>query len=82
MTIDLRRYEKLRRQADTLKSEVDQAKGAIKQLMERLEQEFDCSTIAEARKLLAELSKQETSTIEEYQSALADFEDELGDRLE
>lgn len=48
-------YKKLKSDVDEAKTESDRAKGALDQLMVRLKDEFECTTVKEAKVLLQRL---------------------------
>jgi len=76
MSIDLKRFEKLKRQVNELKTEVDKAEGAIEQLMVRLENEFECGSLKQAVKLLTNLEREEERLTKEYEEAVKAFEED------
>ena len=70
----------LKRKVETLKSEVDQAKGALDSAMERLS-EFGCSTIEEAEKILITLQSQADEAKADFDKSMAEFEEKWKGKL-
>lgn len=67
-------YRKLKAEVERAKSDAERAQGALDQLMSRLEKEFECSSIKEAQKLLAELEAKEKAAKAAFQKAFTDYE--------
>jgi predicted nuclease with TOPRIM domain len=53
--MNLKEYNKLKRQVETLKREADESKGAEDQLLQQLKSSFKCSNLDEAKDLLRKL---------------------------
>jgi predicted transcriptional regulator len=75
--VDLRKWQLLKAKVEAIQKEQEQSKGALKQLMQRLKEDFDCQDINEAKKLLKQLRQEyadgkETSeeTLKEVEAAL------------
>lgn len=48
-------YKRLRREVEVAKAEAERAQGALDQLLRRLEEEFGCKSLGEAKALLKDL---------------------------
>jgi len=51
----------MQRQIDEVKAQVEQSKGALQMLYKDLEEQYDCSNIEEAKKLLIKLNRRRDS---------------------
>lgn len=69
------------RQVERWRHEEQRKAGAHEQLMKQLLADFQCKTTQAAEKLLAELAEQEAKLTKELDKALADFEENWGDKL-
>jgi len=74
MAIDERKFKQLKQQADDARAARDRAAGQLEATMQRLKNEFDCSTIEEAEKLLVKLNKEAAKAEAEYDEAVVTFE--------
>jgi hypothetical protein len=63
----------LKRRVDSLKSESDQAKGALDVAMKRLKDEFKCATIEEAEALLVIQEAEAKEAEQRFNTALTEF---------
>lgn len=61
MAIDVEEYQKLKKEAEDLRSEVLRAEGSLQSLMASLKTNYDCSTIEEAETLLEKLTKEKAA---------------------
>lgn len=77
--IDLDKYEALRKRKREAEQEKAKAEGRLEQLMERLQTEFGCKTVKQAKAMLASLESEEAKLEAEFNEALAEFEKEFGD---
>lgn len=75
MPITEEQFRRLKREVEDAKSESDQAQGALKQLMKRLVDEFGCSSAAAAKDELAKLERKEKKAREEFETAVAAYEE-------
>jgi hypothetical protein len=73
--INLRKYEQLKSQVDQARQEADRAGGALAQIMTRLEEDFGCDSLKKAERLEAELKGKAKKAEEEFNVALAEFEE-------
>ncbi len=71
---ELKRYLDLKRRVEQAQQKADKAEGALEQVMEQLEEKFDCTTLKEAKRKLVLLEKQK-------QKAETEFDEEM-DRIE
>ena len=81
MVVDLKRYQKLKDDVDRLRREADRAEGALEELMGRLEAEFGCKTLREAKALSSRLEDEADKATKEFNSKLDEFEEEWGEVL-
>lgn len=72
----------LKKKVERLKTEKDKAQGAADQLKKRLLDEFDCSTVAEAKQLLAKLERETNEAEKKFQKSYREFEEEFGEHFE
>lgn len=77
-------YRRLKRDVDDARSEAERAKGALDQLMTRLKEEFDCSSLKEAKSVLAKMQTTRDTAQQKFTKALEDYQrkwnDESGER--
>lgn len=76
-----KKFIDLKDRVSKAQEEAAQATGALDQITERLEQEFNCSTIEEAESFLKKLEKKAEKENKEFETALEEFEDEWKERL-
>lgn len=67
-------YTNLKQKVDRLQRESDKAAGALEQLKSQLRKEFECSSLEEAKSLLAKLEREEVKAKKEFETAMAEFE--------
>lgn len=75
-TISEQKYRQLKGDVEQAKSEADKARGALDQLLTRLEEEYGCKNLAQARTKLAELESEKNKAQKEFAKALQDYEKE------
>jgi hypothetical protein len=75
-------FNRLRRELEEFQRERDRTEGALRPLMMRLRKEFNCRTVDEARKKLAELEELERKRARELTAGVAKWEAENRDALE
>jgi len=71
--MDIKEYERLKSKVESAQRQQNQAEGALSQLMESLKKEHDCSTVEEAIKLSAKLSKEVQKLETECDSLMEEF---------
>lgn len=71
--IDLREYERLKARAADLERGASHAEGEHAAALKRLAKEFGCSSMAEAKKLLAALDEQEKAAADKFAKELTKF---------
>lgn len=81
MAIDLAEYERLKKKASEVKTEIDRAEGRLQTLMSSLQEEFGCSTIEAAEEKLEELKEQQKKAETSYNNSLERFKQKYGDLL-
>ena len=69
------KYRKLKQEVENTKAEADRAQGALDQLLTRLKEEFDCSSLKEAKAKLAELEAKKKKAESVFEKVLADYEE-------
>lgn len=79
--IDLDEYNRLKKSAEKAKADADRAEGALEQQMKKLEADFGCKTLDEARSKLVQLQKQESDAVADYEQKLAVYKEKWGSRL-
>lgn len=82
MTISVKEYERLQKDVEKARSEADRAEGAVEQLLGRLKEEFDCSSVDEGDKLQRKLDEEAEKAEEAFDDALAEFKEEWNEVME
>lgn len=72
--ITKQQYIALEEEVEEMRKKAERAKGALDQLMAQLQQDFNCSTVKEAKVLLAKLQKKREETEREFEAAMKDYE--------
>jgi hypothetical protein len=75
----LKDYTRLKKKVEEDQAEADRAEGALAEIMKRLKDEFDCSTIPKAKKKLKKLKLQAIDIEREYEAKIETYENR-GDR--
>jgi hypothetical protein len=65
----------LKQRVETAQQEADKAEGALGEVMKQLQREFDCRTLADAKRKLKQLRRKEEASEKEFEDALEKFED-------
>ena len=76
-----KKFINLQTKVTKAQEEASKATGALDQIMQRLKDEFDCSTIEEAKNLLKKLEKKSEKEEKEFETALEKFENEWKEQL-
>ena len=76
MATKLDKYLQLKKKVEAAQQKADQAEGALGEIMKQLKRDFDCSTLAEAKKKLKHLEKQEASSKKEFDAAVEKYEED------
>ena len=79
--ISEKEYKRLKRMADEAKTESDRAQGQLDAAMATLKNEFGCSNMKQAEKVLEELNAEMEKAQEDYDKAKKKFEEEWSERL-
>ena len=79
MNDNLERFNKIKKAVDAANKEAAQAEGAENQIMQSLEDEFDCNTIKEAKVLLKRLEKEKEEEQASIDEELTEVEEEHGE---
>lgn len=77
-TMDLERYQQLKSKIEETQRNQNQCEGALAQLMERLKDEFNCSSLKEAEVMEEEL----TGKIAQLEKKIKPLADEIEEILE
>ncbi len=80
--IDVRRWEKLKRDVDDMQREVSRAEGSLSTLLKRLEDQFGCKTEEEGRKLLQKMERKQEKIEDQFKDALEEFEEKWKEIVE
>ena len=72
----LQDYLRLKDEVEQAQKQADRSAGALEQSLKRLKDEFDCSSLKEAESMLKTLKKQEQKHRQDFEEALAEFEEE------
>ena len=81
MPISIDEYRRLKKRADLLKDEASRAEGALNQLMQKLQEIYDCESLEEAKQLLTKKTKELNEAEQKYEQELAKFKEKWGDQL-
>jgi len=76
----LRRYRKAKEAVEAAERELQRAEGRLEQLKEQL-REFGCESVAEARKKLAELEKEQRRLTKKLSGKLEEFQAKWNDLM-
>lgn len=68
------KYKELKRDVEDAKEAASRAEGALTQLMQRLQDEFECSNLKQASALLTVLQGKKKKASMRFSSALKDYE--------
>jgi len=79
--VDIKKFTRLKEKAEALRTEAEQAKGALNQLKKKLEEDFGCQSIEDAERLLEKYEKEVKKAEEDYGEELISFEEEWGEKL-
>lgn len=77
----IKRYQEIKAKAEKLQREADRAAGIAEAKKAELKNEFGCNSLKEAKELLKQYETEEKETRAEFEKALADFEENWGDKL-
>jgi hypothetical protein len=69
------KYQQLKAKVKELQSKAERSKGALDQLMQQLEDEFNCQTLKRAEALLTEYEELENEAEAKYNKLLKEFEE-------
>jgi hypothetical protein len=74
-------YQRLSQQIDKLKEQQARDKGALEQVLARLDEEFGCKTLEQAKAVLSKLEKDNAKLIHTADQQLAEFKERWRDVL-
>lgn len=77
--ISVERYQKLQKAVENRQRRLDRAEGALGQLEGRLKDEFDCSSVEAAEKLVVKFEKRARAAEKTFTKSLESFEEEWDD---
>ncbi len=66
-------YRELKASVEKARGEAERAQGALDHLMTRLQSEFDCKSLKEARGLLQEVSKERDKADKTFADAMKEY---------
>lgn len=67
-------YRNLKLEVEEAKAKSQQAKGALEQLMRRLETEYECNSLDEAEELLKRLQKEKEEKETEFDRLMRNYQ--------
>lgn len=73
MSLTEERFRKLKAEVEEAKSSADRSKGALEQLNNRLKDEFNCSSIKEAKQLLEDLQRKRDKAEEKFNRLMKNY---------
>ena len=82
MAIDERKFRELKKKADGARAARDKATGQLEAAMERLQNEYGCTTIEEAEKKLAQLDRDAAKAEAGFEKTVTAFEEGWDERLD
>jgi hypothetical protein len=74
-------HEQLKRKIEVYQRKADKAAGALQELMKRLKDDFGCTSLKEAEKLLERMQSDHKRDSRQFEKDLQEFEEEYGDAL-
>ncbi len=78
----LSQLETLKRKAEQMRQERDRAQGRLEEAKERLSMEFEVDSVEDAEKLLKKLKAKEAKAKEQFETAMEEFNEKWGDKLD
>ena len=81
MSIDLTQFNRIQKLVAEKQREADKAQGSFDATMQRIKDEYKCSTIEEAKAKLLELEERQNKLETEYNKELESFLSTHGDIL-
>ena len=75
----LDKYLRLKEKVESAQQEADQAEGAEREVMKQIKDEFNCSTLNEAKRILKQKRKQEADSKSKFDTAFEQFEEDWFD---
>lgn len=72
----------LKKEAEQARREADKAAGALEQLHQRLQDDFGCASVDEARKELVRLEKEEKALLRQYEKLRQEYTERWTTELE
>jgi hypothetical protein len=82
MAVDEAKFRRLKEKAETARAARDKAAGQLEATMDRLKNEFQCQTVAAAKKKASELKREAAAAEKDYNKAVASFEEAWDEHLE
>jgi len=79
--VDLSQYLAMQKRVRQLQADVSRAEGAHEQLLRQLKKEFNCSTVAEAKKLLGKLETELEKLDKKIATKAHQFQERWDERL-
>ena len=72
----LNKYLKIKKQVERDQQKADKAEGALNQIMKQLKDEFNCSTLEEAERMLKKMKKKSKELQKQFEEAIEKYEKE------
>lgn len=82
MSVNLKKYQRLKEKADEAKRQQERAIGVLQTLFKELKTKFGCSTLDEAKKKLKEMEAERDTLEASFKKKLAAYEKEFGELLD
>ena len=81
MSEDFEKLTRLKRKADEMRRDAERAKGALERVMEQLKDEFGCSSILQAKRMLKKGRREQREAEKAHAKAIGAFERRWKDKL-
>lgn len=81
MTINLKKFQRLKSLVDEARRDADRAEGVVSTVKKELKEEFNCANLKAAKALLTELEEEQAKAEKKFNKELEEFEEEHGKDL-
>jgi hypothetical protein len=79
---ELERYSELKNKADALQKQISRAEGALEQSLTRIQQEYGCKSLVQAKRKLERLEQEHVGAVDAFNIAAEEFEEKWKEVLE
>lgn len=79
--MDVREFQQLKKKVENLQSQADREQGVLERLQGQLKSEYGCSSLKQAKQLLAEREVEKDVAEQEFEAALREFKEHFGEFL-